>query len=80
MTNGWKSMVRGCFGVADKKFARHASDQECAFDLLKTLREQGIGWRELKQELHDFLDGATADHVAAEITHAKLMMKPWLLD
>ena len=78
--SSWKDMVRGCFGETDRIFAGHPLDEGRAFELLKVLRDQSVGWIALEKELRSVLSGSDLNHLEDQITKARRMMKDWLLD
>lgn len=78
--SNWKSQITVCFGMTDKIFAGHANDEDRAFELLKTLRAEKVGWAELEKETRNFLQDCAPSHIDVQITKMKASMKPWLLD
>jgi hypothetical protein len=78
----WDDHVPGCFGTADRVFARHAADEDRAFVWLTDLRTRGVGWTEARAQLKAFLDSekfSPAD-IKEQLARAKSKMKPWLRD
>jgi hypothetical protein len=49
----WKDKISGCFGHELAGFASHALDEERAFELLAILRDEGIGWQEVADEVEN---------------------------
>ncbi len=78
--SSWISQIPGCFGVSDKIFAGHPNDEDRAFELLKRLRVEGVGWADLEKEARAFLKDCSPSHVEAQIDKMKHAMGPWLLD
>ena len=78
----WDRAVPGCFGNTDLIFTSHRNDEDRAFAWLTDLRTRGIGWEEARAQLKAFLEskGASASHIQYELTRARTLMKPWLLD
>lgn len=70
----WQKKLEGCFGVADKKFGRHAADEKRAKDLRKELDAQGVTWAEVEKEVRKILDGCTPEHIKEEIKEAKRLL------
>lgn len=78
----WDTQVRKCFGDSDLIFAGHPADEKRAFKWLADLREHGVGWRAVRQQLKEFLEAQKArdEHIAKQLEKAKRLLKPWLLD
>ena len=76
----WKRKIPGCFGIADKKFARHAYDKDRAFDMLQDARRYGISCQEVMDELEKYLhdQGCPPPHMREELDYAQKMLEPWL--
>lgn len=76
----WQKHVSGCFGVADKKFARHHTEAETALKLLQEARANGTNWSEVRRALKAFLDATTLGnaHTQSELDKARRLIKPWL--
>lgn len=74
--------IAGCFGVGDQKFAGHPMDKERAFEYLKHLRENSIGWEAAKEELEKYLNSKTSNqgHINEQLNRAEEMLSPWLDD
>jgi hypothetical protein len=76
----WKRKIPGCFGNADKKFARVAYDKDLAFDMLQDARRYGVSYPEVMDELEKYMHdlGCTPQHIRDELDHAQKMLEPWL--
>jgi hypothetical protein len=71
-----------CFGVADRIFAGHPSDEDAAFEWLKSLRKRHIGWKAARAQIREYLKSKNARraHIQEQVKRARLRLKPWLLD
>ena len=78
--NDWKTKIAGCFGEADKIFSGHPEDKNRAFELLKTLRSECIGWDELEIATREYLKDKNPTHINEQIKKMSEAMGPWLLD
>ena len=78
----WDKQVPSCFGIHDLIFAGHPADEDRAFAWLVDLRQRGIGWREARQQLEEYLksERASPHHIADQLRRIEPTMKPWLLD
>ena len=76
----WKKQIRGCFGLADRKFAGHPSDEERAFELLTQLRRENIGWEEFEDELRKQLEAMPQLHTDEQVEIVRKAYRFWLLD
>ena len=78
----WKDRIAGCFGHDLAGFASHALDEQRAFELLTILREEGIGWQEVADEIENYLISKTANaqFSADQMNKVESFFKPWLLD
>lgn len=72
--SSWQSKIPGCFGNADKKFARHAFDEERAKALKAQLNDENVLWAHVEPEIRKFLEGCTPEHVEAEVKEAKRLL------
>jgi len=70
----WKNKLKGCFGGADKKFGRHALDEQRAKELKKELDSEGITWAQVEIEIKNHLDGCAPDHLQTELKEAKRLL------
>lgn len=82
MSDDWKKKISGCFGEKDLIFAGHPSDENSAFELLKSLRKDAIGWAETKEAINQWLasQNANAAHTSRQLAKAGEHFKPWILD
>lgn len=78
----WQDRIAGCFGQTDKIFAGHPSDEDRAFELLKTLRAQNVGWAEVAREIGNYLrsERCNEQHIETQLKSVSRFFKPWLLD
>lgn len=76
----WKNQIENCFGMTDKAFAVHPSDENAAFSLLTTLRNESVGWAELETETRKFLSDCASEHVDRQVSKMEGAMRFWLLD
>jgi precorrin-3B methylase len=69
----WTSRISGCFGVADKKFALHASDTLRAAEMLKAASEENVGWDEYVNEIKSWLksQGCEKNHIEEQMERVK---------
>jgi len=72
--SSWESKIPGCFGCADKKFARHALDEGCANELKVQLDQEKVLWVAVEAEIKKFLVGCTPEHIEAEVKEAKRLL------
>ncbi len=70
----WQERLKGCFGVADKKFGRHAADEERGKKLKEYLDSEGITWAQVEVEVKKLLAGCTDAHTEQEIKQAKRLL------
>lgn len=76
----WKNKISGCFGLSDRSFAGHPSDEERAFELLSYLRKDHVGWAEFSEALVNYLDNCTELHTTEQVRKVEQYFRPWLLD
>lgn len=78
----WKDKISGCFGHDLAGFASHALDEQHAFALLAELRQEGVGWQEVADEVENYLISKTgnAQFSAEQMKKVETYFKPWLLD
>ena len=76
----WKNEIQMCFGLADRRFAGHPSDQQRAYKVLGELLEKNISMAEVEKELRDFLSGNPSLHVDEQIARVRLFYAAWLDD
>lgn len=76
----WTKKIRGCFGLEDRHFAGHPSDEQQAFELLTELRQKHIGWAEFERELRSQLGGMPKLNADGEIARVKRYFRSWMLD
>jgi hypothetical protein len=74
----WKLAIRGCFGVEDRRFAEHPSDQRRAYELLGYLIEQNISMKEVADELRLFLAKNPLLHADEQIDRVREFYGIWL--
>lgn len=74
--------LNGCFGIVDGKFAVHSAEEQRAFDLLKDLRDQGIGWSKVKEAVTVYLQDKKAHgaHIEEQMKRVETHFRPWLID
>lgn len=56
MSSNWVDKIPGAFGCEDKKFAGHPCDIDRAVKLIEAANEQGVGFNEYCQTIHDWLN------------------------
>lgn len=73
---GWKSLLPGCFGIADLKFARHPLDEERAKTMIGAARREGASTADILLSIREFLASkhATEEHTENELLHAERFM------
>lgn len=78
----WKQKISGCFSESSLAFAGHRLDEDRAFDLLKLLRDEGVGLRQVIVAFRNYLEekGAGQDHIDRQIKKVEEAFRPWLLD
>ena len=76
----WQNMIQGCFGLADREFAGHPSDEQRAFELLSELRENSVGWTEFETELRSQLSNMSKLHANDQVERVASFFRMWLLD
>ncbi|GGD84314.1 hypothetical protein GCM10011515_00080 [Tsuneonella deserti] len=76
----WKSMIHWCFGLEDREFAQHPSDEQNAFELLTELRSRAVSWPTFERELRKQLGGMPKLDTEAEVRRVHGYFGPWLLD
>jgi hypothetical protein len=78
----WKQRIAGCFGETDCIFAGHSNDEKRAFELLGSLRDNGVGWREAQEAFEEYLESknCNAGHIEEQVAKVETYMAPWLLD
>jgi hypothetical protein len=76
----WMQMIDHCFGLKDRPFAQHPSDEETAFDLLMILRSKHIGWAEFERQLRRRLDTMPKLDTDEEVRRVRGYFRIWLLD
>lgn len=77
----WKTLIAGCFGVADGKFAGHETEQQRAYELLGTLRQQNVNWEDVEEAFEDWLGKRTPNargHSQGEMERVRAFLEPWL--
>lgn len=50
----WKRPLKQAFGIVDKRFAGHPSDQERAREARKFINSAGVSWEEIEEEVNRF--------------------------
>lgn len=76
----WTKLIGQCFGLEDREFAGHPSDEETAFELLAELRARYVGWSEFERELRRQLDRMPKLDTDREVRRVRGFFRPWLLD
>lgn len=76
----WKDMIDRCFGLEDRAFAEHPSDEIEAFALLTELRRHYVGWSEFERELRRRLDGMPKLNNKEQVKLVRCYFRIWLLD
>jgi hypothetical protein len=69
--NSWKSLVPGCFGMADLRFARHPLDEQRAKNMVKEAKRSGSSQEEIIAEIREYLasEGASSEHIDNEVKY-----------
>lgn len=67
----WQEKIPACFGCDDKKFGRHALDEDRAKELKKQLDQEGVVWATVEIEIRGHLAGCMPDHIETEVREAK---------
>lgn len=69
--NSWKSLIPGCFGIADLRFARHPLDEQRAKNMVKEAKRSGSSQEEIVAEIKEYLssEGASSAHIDNEIKY-----------
>ena len=76
----WQERIRGCFGLEDRQFAGHPSDEERAFELLTQLRQEHVGWAEFERELRQQLGRMPKLNPDDEVDRVAKYFRVWMLD
>jgi hypothetical protein len=76
----WQTKIDHCFGLADRDFAEHPSDEATAFELLGILREKHVGWSTFERELRKRLAAMPKLDVDRQVGLVRPFFRPWLLD
>lgn len=71
----WKQPLKQAFGIVDKRFAMHPSDQERAREARKLINNADISWDEIEEEISRLLQGCTAEHLQAQLAAARKFFK-----
>lgn len=76
----WMQRIGGCFGTADGLFANHPLDEDRAFQLLRIMRENGVGWEQAREAFRKYMEDNSfgADIVEEQMASIERHMKPWL--
>jgi hypothetical protein len=77
----WQSKIAGCFSGGH--FAGHALEEERAFELLKQLRSEGVGWKEVKLGFKGHIGPARMaikTNGPKELKKVEQHFRPWILD
>ncbi len=80
MTKKWENLIHQCFGLEDRQFAGHPSDEKTAFELLAQLRAANVGWSRLERELRRQLDSMPKLDTDEQVQRVRDFFRPWLLD
>ena len=75
-------MVPGCFAFEAAPFAGHANDEKRAFELLKVLRDQQVGWQDVQEAFENYLMSKVkeTEYAAEQMKKVEAHFRPWLLD
>lgn len=73
-------MISQCFGLEDRRFAGHPSDEETAFELLAELRKRHIGWATFEKELRAQLANMPKLKTDEEVERVAIFFRVWMLD
>ncbi len=76
----WKKLIGQCFGLEDRQFAGHPSDEQTAFEVLGELRARHVGWSEFERELRRQLDRMPSLDTDREVARVRGYFRVWLLD
>lgn len=71
----WKQPLKQAFGIVDKRFAGHPSDQERAREARKLINKANISWDEIEEEISRILQDCTAEHLQAQLVAARKFFK-----
>ena len=76
----WTQRIGGCFGNADGLFAIHPSDEDRAFQLLRVLRENNVGWEQTREAFRNYMEDNSfgANVIEEQMASIERHMKPWL--
>jgi hypothetical protein len=82
MPKQYIEFVAGCFAFNRAPFGSHSADQERAFEYLTWLRQKGIGWKEARQEIRNYLVSKRVPKkfMKEQLIIASKMLKPWIAD
>lgn len=69
--NAWKTLIPGCFGTADLRFARHPLDEQRAKKMANQAKCSGADPGEIIAAIKEYLasEGASSEHINGEIKH-----------
>ena len=69
----WEDKISASFGVADKKFAMHASDAEKAAELLEAANKENVGWSDYLAGIERWLkeSGCSEQHIKTEMERVR---------
>ncbi len=76
----WKTELQQCFGLSDRRFAGHPSDQRHAHKVLGYLIQENIGMDEVEAEVRRFLSTNPKLHADDQVDRVRLFFKAWLTD
>lgn len=76
----WTKLIGQCFGLDDRQFAGHPSDEESALELLVELRARHVGWSKFERELRRQLERMPKLETDREVRRVRSFFRPWLLD
>lgn len=71
----WKRPLKQAFGIVDKRFAGHPSDQERAREARKLINSAGVSWEEVEEEVSRILQGCADEHLQAQLAAARKFFK-----
>jgi hypothetical protein len=72
----WEKKIPNCF--AGNKFAIQRTEQDGAFELLRQLRTEGIGWSLVGPAIKEHLKKNRCSHIAPVMVRVRAHFKPWL--
>lgn len=74
----WKKKLHSCFGLEDRRFAGHPSDQRNAHELLGYLIVNNISMAEVEREVWIFLASNPKLHADEQVARVQRFFGVWL--